>query len=86
MQFKARTLAHNCDVYEMSLNSRNSTWENLSTLYSSNLSRDQGPNPDRDDGKKVVFWLFLKCSFNVNCPVPKREEEEREEEEIALTC
>ena len=25
-----------------------------------------------DDGKKVVFWLFLKCSFNVNCPIPKR--------------
>ena len=38
------------------------------------MSRDQGPNPDRNDGKKVVFWLFLKCSFNVNCPVPKREE------------
>ena len=32
MQFKARTLAHNCDVYEMSLNSRNSTSENLHSL------------------------------------------------------
>ena len=39
-----------------------------------------------DDGRKVVFWPFLKCSFNVDCPVPKREEEEEEEEEIALTC